>query len=775
MSEVVSTSTGMQRLMTFFPAALTCLLGLMCLLPVPGEARGPGPGPLMQQGITERGRGQITESIDDLEGVLPPPGTRISASQAKVLTQLAVSYLQADRLAEADKALTLALAASAGADQIPILLAQGNLALRRHQLDRAGELYQTVVRKGQGVPGAQGPVMAARLNLLRLQQTSPGAASSRSTRLDALEPLYTEVSELGDLALRGRAYLTLADLAYGDLTDDLAIARMGAGGHTTATSHVVDFVLRAQQAALSVAHGTHDERLEMQVLDAQAQLYEADGRNEDALRLDLGALRQLKEGPPGHLQDVALRLEWRAGRLERALGRPAAAGGSYLRAAIDFGEIRDDLPLEDSTGTSEYRSLVQPLVRDLLEQILGDVDERPREERERRLRVVTDVIETARQAELQDFLGERCAVESSREETGGGLKADDAVLYLTVVRKSVEMILLTRGHIEHRTARFQDLEAEVSTFKHDLQEAGSIAYEPEAQRLYTAFIVPFRDALVPIHHLVIVPDGPLRLIPFGALHDGAEFLAERYAISTAVGLTLASGAPLPGNPRSLLAGLSQPGPAVLQKLAAMGIVPNTGSASPILAANTRAVRGSGGSLTLVNVPKEIHDIEKYSAHVTILDGEFTVARLRGELQSGRYQRVHLASHAFFGDTARDSFLLAYDDVIRIDELQRLLTGGKGQTGIDLLTLSACETAEGDERAPLGLTGAAIKAQAHSVVGSLWAVDDEASRQFMAAFYEHLGHEGKADALRAAEKALLGSPKLSHPRFWAPFILIGDWR
>jgi len=114
-------------------------------------------------------------------------------------------------------------------------------------------------------------------------------------------------------------------------------------------------------------------------------------------------------------------------------------------------------------------------------------------------------------------------------------------------------------------------------------------------------------------------------------------------------------------------------------------------------------------------------------------------------------------------------------VIRIDQLQHLIESNDStQNGIDLLTLSACDTATGDDRAPLGFAGAAIKARARSVLGSLWPVNDVATQQFMDLFYRGLTQHGKSEAFNDAQRALMSSTQFSHPYYWAPFILTGDW-
>lgn len=96
--------------------------------------------------------------------------------------------------------------------------------------------------------------------------------------------------------------------------------------------------------------------------------------------------------------------------------------------------------------------------------------------------------------------------------------------------------------------------------------------------------------------------------------------------------------------------------------------------------------------------------------------------------------------------------------------------------MELLTLSACQTATGDDRAALGLAGLALKAGARSAVASLWFINDQASGALVMDFYRALasGRLSKAKALQAAQRAMIADPLLGHPAYWAPFLLIGNW-
>jgi CHAT domain-containing protein len=91
-------------------------------------------------------------------------------------------------------------------------------------------------------------------------------------------------------------------------------------------------------------------------------------------------------------------------------------------------------------------------------------------------------------------------------------------------------------------------------------------------------------------------------------------------------------------------------------------------------------------------------------------------------------------------------------------------------------LSACETAQGDEQAALGLAGIAIKAGARSAVGTLWKVNDVAASQLVAAFYERLRDPqvSRAVALQDAQRKLLSDLRYRHPGYWSAFVLISDW-
>ncbi len=137
--------------------------------------------------------------------------------------------------------------------------------------------------------------------------------------------------------------------------------------------------------------------------------------------------------------------------------------------------------------------------------------------------------------------------------------------------------------------------------------------------------------------------------------------------------------------------------------------------------------------------------------------------------------MHLASHARFTGGIDGSFLLAFYGPVWIQTLSDSVRATRFRDRpLELLVMSACETAAGDEQAALGLAGVAIKSGARSAVGSLWNLNDRSATELMSGFYRALGTPGvsKAEALRRAQLALIR--KGAHPYFWSPFLVIGNW-
>jgi CHAT domain-containing protein len=161
---------------------------------------------------------------------------------------------------------------------------------------------------------------------------------------------------------------------------------------------------------------------------------------------------------------------------------------------------------------------------------------------------------------------------------------------------------------------------------------------------------------------------------------------------------------------------------------------------------------------------------------SLLNSEFTEANLQQQINSGAFSVVHIATHGKFSSDPEETFILAFDQLIKSNDLNSLLRMNNQSSSriIELLVLSACETAKGDNRATLGLAGIAVRAGARSTVSTLWQVSDRSTAELMVQFYKELTNPKvtKAEALHQAQLALFKQYKA--PYYWAPYVLVGNW-
>ena len=312
-----------------------------------------------------------------------------------------------------------------------------------------------------------------------------------------------------------------------------------------------------------------------------------------------------------------------------------------------------------------------------------------------------------------------------------------------------------------------------------------------------------------IETLVYIPDGALRLVPLAALYDGQKFVIENYAVVTSPGMSLIDSGSFQRQKQMLLAGMSEPG-AVVSDLPT-NLLSNLVTESPEIRGLARELKqieltGQKRELTASEEQektRQLHDllrnpvvIEKLQQQLSLpgvaveikqlaeqnqsdylLNDSFTLDNFKQLLQEKPHDILHIASHGFFGSTSENSFIMTYDKILNLDQLEILLSADYfKQHPIDLLTLSACQTAQGDDRSPLGISGVAIKTKVHSALGSLWPVSDDATAELMSNFYHALSqpNQSKAKALQAAMLSVLKKEKFNNPAYWSPFILIGSW-
>ncbi len=713
---------------------------------------------LIQKGQTHLQQGQYHLALDELAsaGEVPAEPDR----RAQVLGLLGVTHYQMRHFETADALLQQALGIERNAkNRARWLAAFADSQAKQGKPEQAERWYKEAAQAGAG---------DAKLTLsIKLAQIALMPQEQRLAKLQALSPTLQELDNTDD---RARYAVNIATQALG----------LGAAGVKLAHDSF-------EQARLLAGNA----RVRAEALGGLAQLYEDRQRFEEAMRLNrlaIDAVRQVDAS------DLLLNLEWRQGRLHRALRQIPDALLAYQRAVEHIEAIRQDIPVEYNNGSSSFRETLEPVYLGLADMLLqqaakrGDADKLPLLHRAR------ETVELIKQSEVEDFLGGRCGVRATKSALEW-VEPKTAVIYPVMLPDRLELLVSVGSELRQYTQAVSaaTLQGVARTMAHDLRTGGS--FKIPAQSLYRWLVAPLETLLQQhqIQTLVIVPDGALRLIPMAALHDGKHYLIEKYAFATSPGLTLFNPSPLHlQRNKTLLAGISQPGGGV-ERLPSIFLDALSGDIQHGVNANAtvedrnadwQRLRNDSvfrkklqDKLSLPGVNQELGGLKNEVPNTLLMNENFTVDSFRQHLSAEPYSVIHIASHGVFGKKAASSFIMTYDDVININELEGLLKSEKfKKQPIELLILSACQTAEGNDLMPLGLAGVALKANVRTALGTLWPVSDDAAAKLMVAFYKALSQPNinKAQALQQAQISLLKQPELEHPYYWAPFIVVGNW-
>lgn len=650
------------------------------------------------------------------------------------LTRAAEDYravLAAPSLPEAERA-----AAHLGLGNA--LLRMGARAEARGHLDAAAAFPDTraAALTGLGVlEGAEGRPGDARMRFGTAIDTAAAAGQPLTAAQAAINAARTLPDGAHPWLERASSHL---DQAPGSPAAVLARVALGRGW-----ARLPDGLPAAHSAyagAAALAERLGDRRGESFAWGYMGQLYERTGQRAEAQDL---TRRAIAAAVAADAPDSLYLWHWQAGRLAADEAEAAAA---FERAVTVLDGVRADLTADAPGGEDAFRERVEPVYRGYADRLLRAAspgDPAP-------LIRARAVMEQMKAAELEDYFKDDCvAALDSRSRPIDRVAERTAALYPILLPDRLEMLVSIGDGIRRVTVPVdrRTLTDAVDDFRRLLEKRSTHQYLDRARDLYGWLIRPLEGHLAAagIDTLVIVPDGPLRTIPLAALHDGTGFLAGRYAVTVAPGLTLTDPRPLARDRAGmLLAGISD---------------------------------GVQGYAPLPHVGEETERLSRLFPARVLLNEDFTAARLAGELRRTAYSLVHIASHGEVRGEHAQSFLLTHDGRLTLDRLEALVRLGRFRPDpVELLVLSACQTAAGDERAALGLAGVAIKAGARSALASLWSVSDEASAQLMEDFYRQLRTPGvtKAESLRRAQAALIANPRYRHPFYWSGFVLIGNW-
>ncbi len=502
------------------------------------------------------------------------------------------------------------------------------------------------------------------------------------------------------------------------------------------------------QDAAGVAEQMGDVRTLSYAWGHLGHLYETEHRYDDALTLTRQAVFAAQSaGAPESLY----RWQWQTGRLLAALGKLDEAIAAYRSATATLQPIRPEVATASQEAGSPGQGSVRPLFfefADLLLQRAALTEEGPASQGY--LKAARDAVEASRAAELRDYFRDECVdALQAHTTTLDAISKTTAVLYPIIFADRTELLVSLPTGLKRVTVPVPSmtLTQEVRTFRRLLEKRTTREYLPHAQQLYEWLLRPLDADLkaFAIDTLVVVPDGPLRTIPLAALHDGADFVIKRFAIATTPGLNLTDPRPLNRDRLKMLAG---------------GLTQATQGFPP-----------------LPHVTIELQTIRTLYGGEQLVNKQFLVTGLEKALKEKPLSVLHIASHGRFEKDVAHSFVLTYDDKLTMSKLDQYVGLFRfRQDPLELLTLSACETAAGDDRAALGLAGVAIKAGARSALATLWSINDEASSTLVVEFYKQLRDPAasKAVALQRAQLKLLGDPVYQHPAYWSPFLLLNNW-
>jgi len=358
-----------------------------------------------------------------------------------------------------------------------------------------------------------------------------------------------------------------------------------------------------------------------------------------------------------------------------------------------------------------------------------------------------------------------------------------AIIYVNLLSDRLELLLFTPdGAAIRKTVPQADRTSLLTLAKEFRQEISNprkrntTSYKESAQKLYDRLIAPLEADLQSqdINTLLFSLDTGLRSLPLAALYDGKKFLVEKYSLAQIPTISLTDTRYKSLQNASVLA----MGAAQFTKL------------SPLPA-----------------VPVELANIVDLWRGKSFLNEQFTLNNLKSQRNQRHDQIIHLATHSEFQPgAASDSYIQLWDTKLQLNQLRQL---GWNNPPVELLVLSACRTALGDEQTELGFAGFAFQAGVKSVLASLWYVSDEGTLALMSEFYQQLKTAPiKAEALRQAQIAMLrgdvrieqgvlrgsfafsskragseapispelasmGDRNLAHPYYWAAFTMIGS--
>ncbi len=575
------------------------------------------------------------------------------------------------------------------------------------------------------------------------------------------------------------------------------------------------------QTAAAMGQQLNDRNLVALAQGELGHLYECRGDYRNALALT----QQAQLG--SELSDTSYLWDWQAGRIFEQLGQTESATTAYDEAIQRLEALRGDLTAGDRNLQLDFRDTVAQLYRQLAalqftqagfptqalsgpqgvqEQDSGGLKSAPksveksgnlrsRSSSPRNTQLLKRSLATLEQlhlSELQDYLGELCDFSAFDLSQPPAIAAGSAVINTMILPDQLVVVAsFPDGQVKTHQVSVDSatLAEDITSFRRLLEQRSDLAhrYRPQAEQLYDWLIRPFEAELAAqnTETFIFIQDGILRSIPMATLHDGQQFLMERYGIAYTPSLALLNARDPAPSASSNPLDQSQVIAFGLTESAQVSPRLSSPSAEALLSQLRPTASRQSFFASLPAVRQELEGIQAIAPQAQIFfNQDFTRGRLQDALSDASSDRtiLHLATHARFSFDARETFLVTGEtDPVTMNDLYRMIqraSQSRASTNLlDLMMLTGCETAAGSDRDALGIAGVALQAGARSAVASLWQVDDAATAEMVVSFYDHL-FEGKtkAQALQLSQQQWLqGNPTglYSHPGYWAALVLVGQ--
>ncbi len=527
-------------------------------------------------------------------------------------------------------------------------------------------------------------------------------------------------------------------------------------------------IARILAKAIQQAETIEDVRSQSYATGVLASVYSQTQNSTDAQQLTKKAL-DLALGIDA--KEIAYLWQWQLGYLLQQRKNTAKAIDYYSQAVSNLNDLRSDLLVFNSDLQFSFRDNVEPVYRQFVDLLLqplssdniGSKTINQSKINQANLQKARDAIEALQLREIENYLQEAC-LQAKAEIVDTVVDKTDttaAVIYPIILKNRLEIILKLplQNQFYHYTTFVdaEEFEKTLEQLQYSLRQPEQINQVQEiSAKIYDWLIKPLAADLQAsqIQTLVFILDGTLRNIPMAVLYDRnlqqPKYLIEKYAIALTPGLQMLEPKSLKQQKINvLLAGISEKRFFNNQEFSALDNV----------------------QLELKNIHLQIPNSQE------ILNQDFTDINLKKQIDSGKYNVIHIATHGNFSSNLDNTYILTWNKLLKVKDLDKLFKTNTNQQDaqpIQLLVLSACETATGDKRATLGLSGIVIRAGTRSTLATLWAIEDDSTAEFMGQYYQELCLQklNKAKALQQAQIRMLKHGEA--PLTWAPYILIGNW-